>query len=259
VTIQFDNSTIAFTANNVSYTLNVPNARITFDPTATVATTTFNSGTNTWETITPPNVAGNTFLDALAFQVPVNFAGGINPVTWSGTFSSDTPAVKINWQWAAAVYTSFSTNYNALGVKPVDDNQASTYKNSDHAGTPESYKSFVTGGARGGGGSNFTGSYSGTGSVQCPQASAFVPQLADRLGEGAACAGMPPALERRLAAARVLALRMASATGDRQVRRLERKLRRKLAVIARLAARADRKGTIPPECSLMVAAVLGSQ
>jgi hypothetical protein len=65
-----------------------------------------------------------------------------------------------------AVYTSFSTDYTKLGVKPVDDNQASSYKNSDYAGTPESFTAYVTGGATGGGGSNYTGSYSGTGS--CP-------------------------------------------------------------------------------------------
>ena len=62
------------------------------------------------------------------------------------------------------VYTTFDTTYNELGVKPVDDNQASQYKNSDHAGTPENFKAYVIGGATGGGGSNFTGSYSGTGS-----------------------------------------------------------------------------------------------
>ena len=37
----------------------------------------------------------------------------------------------------AAVYYKFSTNYGSLGVKPVDDNKASQYQNSDHAGTPE--------------------------------------------------------------------------------------------------------------------------
>jgi len=61
-------------------------------------------------------------------------------------------------------YTSFDTDYNALGVKPVDDNKASQYQNSDHAGTPENFKMFVIGGATGGGGSNYTGSYSATGS-----------------------------------------------------------------------------------------------
>ena len=81
-------------------------------------------------------------------------------MTWTGTFSSTTPGLGVQWQWAAAVYTRFDTAYNALGVKPVDDNHASQYQNSDHSETPENYKQYVTGGARGGGGSNFTGSLS---------------------------------------------------------------------------------------------------
>jgi hypothetical protein len=32
-----------------------------------------------------------------------------------------------------AVYTNFSSDYNAVGVKPVDDNRASQYHNADHA------------------------------------------------------------------------------------------------------------------------------
>jgi hypothetical protein len=48
----------------------------------------------------------------------------------------------------------------------VDDNKASQYLNSDHAGTPENFKPYATDGATGGGGSNYTGSYSGTATVQ---------------------------------------------------------------------------------------------
>jgi hypothetical protein len=60
-------------------------------------------------------------------------------------------------------------DYTGLGVKPVDDNDASIYThNADHAGTPENFKPYVIGGARGGGGSNYTGSYSGTGTARCP-------------------------------------------------------------------------------------------
>src|SRR5262249_31901664 len=117
------------------------------------------------------------FLAGLAFQVPTNLPGGIKPVTSSGLFTSSASAVvTVQWKWGAAVYTSFSTNYNALGVKPVDDNDASMYHNSDHAGTPENFKPYVIGGATGGGGSNWTGSYSGTAAVTpCPG----VNQLAD--------------------------------------------------------------------------------
>jgi hypothetical protein len=105
------------------------------------------------------------FLSGLSFPVPLNLPGGIKNVTWSGTISVNTPGVSVNWQWAAANYPTFSAAYNALGVKPVDDNKASQYKNSDHAGTPENFKQFVVGGGTGGGGSNYTGSYSGTASV----------------------------------------------------------------------------------------------
>src|SRR5262249_2005178 len=49
--------------------------------------------------------------------------------------------------------------------KPIDANNHNPYLNSDHAGTPENFKSYVTGGATGGGGSNYTGSLSATASV----------------------------------------------------------------------------------------------
>ena len=76
--------------------------------------------------------------------------------------------MSINWKWGAAVYTSFSTEYNNLAIKPTHSNSC-LLRNSDHAGTPEgisptgmSFQRFVIGGARGGGGSNFTGGWSGT-------------------------------------------------------------------------------------------------
>lgn len=160
-------ATVQFTAAGNTYNVPVPDTTITFSPTAGSATTIYDPSRNEWLTTVPSSgLAGNTFLSGVTLPVPVGgLPGGINPVTWSGTFYSDSSTVSVNWQWAAAVYTSFGTDYRALGVKPVDDNSASQYKNSDHAGTPESYKTFVTGGARGGGGSNFTGSYSATASV----------------------------------------------------------------------------------------------
>src|SRR5204863_307298 len=63
-----------------------------------------------------------------------------------------------------------STDYNAIQAKPLDGSAHNPYNNSDHAGTPESFKSFVVGGARGGGGSNYTGSLSGTVTVVPVQA-----------------------------------------------------------------------------------------
>jgi N-acetylneuraminic acid mutarotase len=170
VTVFLTNSTIQFTANGTPYNLSVPNTTITFSPTATAATTAFDTGANTWNTTVPSSgLAGNQFLDAVEFLVPSGgLPGGIDNVTWQGTISSTAHGITVDWKWGAAVYTSFSTDYNALGVKPVDDNKASQYQNSDHAGSPENFKNFVIGGATGGGGSNWTGGYSGTANVKLP-------------------------------------------------------------------------------------------
>src|SRR5882757_9086502 len=165
-------ASITFTAIGQTYQLTVPDSQITLSSSITLATTFFAKLSPEigspigWRTALPASgLAGNDFLAGLRFAVPASgLPGGIKNVIWQGTFSSDTPGLTVNWQWGAAAYTNFSTKYNDLGVKPVDDNKASKYQNSDHAGTPENFKADVVGGARGGGGSNFTGSYSGTGS-----------------------------------------------------------------------------------------------
>ncbi len=163
-TLELLGSTISFAAGGTTYLLNVPDSSITFSPTAAEASTTFDGVA--WTTVVPASFSKNVFLDGLSFQVPAGgLPGGISPVIWSGTFLSSPQGVTVEWQWAAAVYTQFSTDDAALGVKPVDGNQSNPYANSDHAGTPEGFKQYVTGGARGGGGSNWTGSYSGTDAV----------------------------------------------------------------------------------------------
>jgi hypothetical protein len=165
-TVYFTNSHLTFTANGTDYDLTTPNSQITFVTGGTdSASTTFNTATNTWlTTITGANslLTTNTFLGGFGFQTPGTGFGGID-VTWTADFSSSSlGGTSLNWQGAAAEYTTFNSNNNALGVKPTDDNNASIYLNSHNAGTPENYTSFVNGGGTGGGGSNFTGSYSGT-------------------------------------------------------------------------------------------------
>jgi hypothetical protein len=171
-TISFTSSTVTFTSDQ-TYTVSVPNAKIAFNPSAVCASTSFDTQSNTWITTVP--LAGNDeiFLTGVAFPVPVGFANGNGkvkgPVTWQGSFSADTPGISVAWKWGAAVYNVFSLDYNVLGIKPTHT-QTCLYSNSDHAGTPEGidsnsgqpFKAFVTGGARGGGGSNWTGSWSGT-------------------------------------------------------------------------------------------------
>jgi SdrD B-like domain len=165
-TINVTDQTISYVANGTTNTVNLPNSQLTLTPGATSASATFDASSNTWDISAPSSVSGNVFLGGGALSLPNGLPGGVKNVTWSADFTTNTSGIMINWQWAASAYsTTFPSDLSGVGVKPVDANNLSVYKNSDHAGTPENFKSFVLGGARGGGGSNFTGSYSGTASI----------------------------------------------------------------------------------------------
>jgi hypothetical protein len=159
------------TISGVENAFAVPNARIYFSPSATCSSTTFNPMTNTWMTTVPISGDDEILLSGLAVPVPSSgMQGGAN-VSWTGTFGSDVPGVSIAWKWGAAAYSSFTTDYNALAVKAGHQTACGQGK-ADHAGVPEGvnndnqpWKQFVIGGTRGGGGSNWTGSWSGTQSV----------------------------------------------------------------------------------------------
>jgi hypothetical protein len=169
-TVQFAGGTVSFTANNVNYSVAVPNSLITFSSAATCASISFDNTNQQWDVTVPLSGSDEIFLSGLAYPVsPAGLPGGIKNVTWSGKFLSSTPGLSFQWKWGAAVYSSFSTDYNSLGVKPTHQN-ACAFNNGDHAGTPENFKKSVIGGATGGGGSNFTGSWSGTATVApvCP-------------------------------------------------------------------------------------------
>jgi len=158
----------------------VPDGVILFDPTALVASTTFDPADNRWNTTLPTyNLAGKNWLSGMPVRLPAGLPGSTAPITWCGQFASDLSTISLGWQWAAAVYSSNSNfvlfdpnnsasyDLNPIGVKAVDDNKADVnYQNSDHAGTPENFLKFVIGGARGGGGGNYTGGYSGSGNLK---------------------------------------------------------------------------------------------
>jgi hypothetical protein len=169
VNVFFQNQTIQFTSDQ-NYSLTVPNAVVTFDPSASCASTTFDTSSQTWRTTVPLSGSDEIFMSGLAFPVPSGFAKVNGNVNWQGSMSSDQPGISVQWKWGAAVYNTFTTDYNVVAPKAAHNNTCAL-NNSDHAGTPEgtlngmSIQKFVTGGARGGGGSNFTGSWSGTVSV----------------------------------------------------------------------------------------------
>lgn len=178
VTIDFTSGSITFTAGGTSYNLQVPNAKITFSPSASCSSTTFDTSTGTWITTVPISGDDEIFLTGLAWQIPSGgLAAGANPVNFNGTYSAETsaPGLSIQMTWSAAAYSSFTTDYNAIGVK-AGHQTACGQSNGDHAGTPEGvdstntpWKHYLVGGPRGGGGSNFTGSWSGTLQINiCP-------------------------------------------------------------------------------------------
>ncbi len=165
VNLQFVDQTISYQLNGSTVTMDVPDSIVTISPTATAASTTFDDNSNTWMTTVPNTVGGYKFLSGFAMPVSTSLPGQVN-VTWQGRFISDTPGVAVNWQWAAAVYTTFGSDYNSLNVKPVDAGYSSTYPASDHVGTPEAFKQYLTNGATSDGGANYAGEHSGAVTVQ---------------------------------------------------------------------------------------------
>ncbi len=162
LTINFTNQTITSSA----FSLNVANARLILDPAATTATTVYSG--STWVTTAPPNQTGDYFISGYRDSLTANLAGGLNPISWTGTFSTCGANVSISWQWSAAVYSSFNSDMNSLGIKASDCNYCTPYSNTDNAGTSERYKSYIVAGAKvttgggscGGGGSTYTATYS---------------------------------------------------------------------------------------------------
>ncbi len=174
MSIDFFPSTITFTdpVNGLQYALtSVPEGKIVFQSGITVATTTWDAPNNRWVTTVPLGANdGNIFLTGVAYLVgsgqgESELHGGIHNVVWSGSFfSMPSGGFQVSWKWAAAVYTHFEPP-SSLNVKPIDATSGSLFLNSHHAGTPENVLAYLTAGATGGGGSNFTGSYSGTAST----------------------------------------------------------------------------------------------
>jgi hypothetical protein len=80
--------------------------------------------------------------------------------------SIDTAEVDIGWRWSAAAYSSFSGDNTVLGVKPMNTDHDNPPANRDNAGTPENFKPSLIPGARGKGGQNYTGSYSGSAEIE---------------------------------------------------------------------------------------------
>jgi hypothetical protein len=172
VNITFFQSSVQFqytdaSKNLVTVNQALPDAKITIDPSISTATTTFDAVNNVWITTVPFDLDDASFLTGIPWLVPAGgIPGDIEPVTWCGTFASDTAGVDIGWRWSAAAYSSFSGDNTMLGVKSMNTDHDNPPANRDNAGTPENFKPSVIPGARGKGGKNYTGTYSGSAEIE---------------------------------------------------------------------------------------------
>jgi hypothetical protein len=156
--VYFTGQTITLGDNGLTYA--VPNGTVVFSSTGPFGTTYDPTGSGTWTTTVPLGTSGNTLFAAVPIPVPAGgLPGGVKPVTWQGQISSNVHGLTAHWQWGAAVYTTFGSGPNYTGL-----NVTSTDGSGLNAGTPTAFEPYVIGGARGGGGSNYTGSWSATAS-----------------------------------------------------------------------------------------------
>ena len=155
---------LSFTYNSVAYNIPLPDAELTFSSSnGSTPSITYSGGT--WESNFPKSGTTNPFTTGVMYQVPSALNGFTiagNGASLTEHFSTDysAGALNVNWQWSAAQYTQTKTDFNDLQVTPADG-----VVGSYHAGTPVSLVSYVVAGGTGGGGSNFTGSNSGTAGV----------------------------------------------------------------------------------------------
>jgi hypothetical protein len=162
-TVQFTG--VTFLLNGQTYQL--PDGLLIFNPAAgAVPTTTFDATFaphGRWvTTVNPSFLSDEIFFDGNAVPVDSNISGG-GKATFSYSTASSDSNLSFSWQWSAAVFTYWPGNNQA---------QILPYHQSDHAGTPENrqVQQSLIQGPRGGGGSNYTGSWSGTGQGTCPGA-----------------------------------------------------------------------------------------
>ena len=161
-TTTVDFTGVTLVVNTTSYAL--PNGQVIFNPATTTPTTIVNPD-GSWTTTVNPSFNNDIFFVGQAIPVDSNLENGGHGNTGStlsfSTNSSDS-TLQFQWQWGAAVYTSWPGNA-AANIEPVHAQQ--------QAGAPlnTAVQKDLIQGPRGGGGSNFTGSWSGTGQGTCPQ------------------------------------------------------------------------------------------
>jgi hypothetical protein len=156
-----DFTSVTLVVNATSYAL--PNGQVVFNPAISTPSTVVNAD-GSWTTTVNSSFNNDIFFVGQAISVDANMENGGNGNTGStlsfSTNSSDS-SLQFQWQWGAAVYTAWPGNA-AANIEPVHAQL--------QAGAPQNpaVQTDLIQGPRGGGGSNFTGSWSGTGNGTCP-------------------------------------------------------------------------------------------
>jgi len=160
-TVYCHNASITVACNDGNtYTYPVPDCEVDFSPNCNQASCSYSG--SSWKTTVPTCGDDQIFLSGCGIPWKSEFAN-CHSVTWNGTFCCDTPGINCNWQWSSACYNYNLSNCSSVNVKPCH-NLWCGYSNGDQCGTPESCKNYCWGGGCGGGGSNWTGSWSGNSS-----------------------------------------------------------------------------------------------
>jgi hypothetical protein len=138
--VYVEDFSVSFTANGTTYNCynHSPVNIINFSSSTTIPQVTFYQSSNSWITNVPTGLQRNVFLAPCILYVPHDLPGGIQPVTWTMTFKSDSTQ-PIVWQWGAAVYSQFppaqeagcgsgcigggetGTRFDEVGAKAADD------------------------------------------------------------------------------------------------------------------------------------------
>jgi hypothetical protein len=155
--LEMRQSLVTFSVGQTHYAIEGPNMRLELREGRTV-NLRFPPFGDHWQMIAPDAATGRDFLNSIGYETNNRLPGNLTNVTWSAKFyGKDGRAIK--WQWGAAVYTKLTNRYGKLGVKALDDANYPPF-NTNHAGTPEAFKQYVTGGGTGDGGTNYTGTMS---------------------------------------------------------------------------------------------------
>jgi hypothetical protein len=158
-TTTLDFTQVTLVVNGVSYAL--PNGTINFVPGYTGAPSTVVNSDGSWTTTVSSTQSGNIFIVGQAIPVTASLEASSGSTLSFYTNSNDS-ALQFQWQWGAAVYTYWPGNAAAM----IETVQANGLQSG--APTNTAVQQSLIQGPRGGGGSNFTGSWSGTGQGNCP-------------------------------------------------------------------------------------------